>query len=55
MDQIEDHIPNAELAKNIDEIVIKKGKRPLHGTKLFVSMATNLSLGESPQRYVQGL
>ena len=47
MDQIEDHIPNAELAKNIDEIVIKKGKRPLHGTKLFVSMATNLSLGES--------
>ena len=50
MDPIEDHIPNAELAKNIDEIVIKKGKRPLHGTKLFVSMATNLSLGESPSK-----
>ena len=36
-----------ELAKNIDEIVIKKGKRPLHGTKLFVSTAISLSLGES--------
>lgn len=47
VDQIDDHAPKAELAKKIDEIVIKKGKRPLHGTKLLVSIATNLSLGES--------
>lgn len=34
-------------AINIDAIVIKNGKRPLQGTKLLVSIAINLSLGES--------
>lgn len=43
----EDHIPKVLPAINIDEIVIKNGKRPLQGTKLLVSVAINLSLGES--------
>ena len=33
--------------KNIVIIAIKVGNRPLHGTKLLVSMANNRSLGES--------
>ena len=33
--------------KNIVDIAIKVGKRPLQGTKLFVSIAISLSLGES--------
>lgn len=33
--------------KNIDIIVINVGKRPLHGTKLLVRIAINLSRGES--------
>ena len=32
---------------NIEIIVISMGNLPLHGVKLFVSMAINLSLGES--------
>ena len=36
-----------EPIKNIDIIDISVGKRPLHGTKLLVSIAINLSLGES--------
>ena len=33
--------------KNIVDIAIKVGNLPLQGTKLFVSIAINLSLGES--------
>ena len=33
--------------KNIVEIAIKVGNRPLQGTNVFVSIAINLSLGES--------
>ena len=40
-------MPKELPAIKIDEIVIKKGKRPLQGTKLFVIIAINLSLGES--------
>ena len=43
----EDQTPKLLPAINIDAIVIKKGKRPLQGTKLLVSIAINLSLGES--------
>ena len=38
---------DSETTKNIVIIAIKVGKRPLHGTKLFVSMARRRSLGES--------
>ena len=37
----------SELSMNIPVIVISIGKRPLHGTKLLVIVAINLSLGES--------
>ena len=33
--------------KNIVDIAIKVGKRPLQGTNVFVSIAISLSLGES--------
>ena len=33
--------------KNIVDIAIKVGKRPLHGTNVFVRIAISLSLGES--------
>ena len=35
------------LALNIVAMVIKNGNLPLHGTKLLVNIAINLSLGES--------
>ena len=37
----------AASRKNIAIIAISMGKRPLHGTKLFVIMAIRRSLGES--------
>ena len=37
--------------KNIVIRAIKVGKRPLHGTKLFVSMASSRSRGESIIRH----
>ena len=40
-------IPEKLEAINIVEIVIKKGNLPLQGTKTFVKIAINLSLGES--------
>jgi len=43
----EDHIPRVLPAIKIEAIVIRNGKRPLQGTKLLVSIAINLSLGES--------
>ena len=46
-----DTLAKAELViidvKNIVEIAIKVGNLPLHGTKLLVSIAISLSLGES--------
>ncbi len=36
-----------EPTKNIESSAIIVGKRPLHGTKLFVIIARSLSLGES--------
>ena len=39
-------LPIAEL-KNIVEMAINVGKRPLQGTKLFVKIAISLSRGES--------
>ena len=47
VESIDAHIPKTFPAINIDDIVIKNGKRPLQGTKLLVSVAINLSLGES--------
>ncbi len=47
VDTIDDPIPPIVPAINIVAIVIKNGNLPLHGTKLFVNMAINLSLGES--------
>lgn len=47
VESIDDQIPKVVPAINIDAIVIKNGKRPLQGTKLLVSIAINLSLGES--------
>ena len=46
-ERMEDHIPKVLPAINIEAIVIRNGKRPLQGTKLLVSIAINLSLGES--------
>ena len=37
--------------KNMDNIAINVGNLPLHGTKLFVKIAINLSLGESIMRH----
>ncbi len=39
--------PEAAPAKNMVIIAISVGKRPLHGTKLFVRIAMSLSRGES--------
>ena len=47
VENIEEYIPNVLPTINIEDIVIKNGKRPLQGTKLLVSIAINLSLGES--------
>lgn len=47
VENMEDHILNVVPAINMEAIVIKNGKRPLQGTKLLVSVAINLSLGES--------
>ena len=38
--------PAAEPTKNIEIIAIIVGKRPLHGTKLFVITAISLSLDQ---------
>ncbi len=42
--------PAAVPAKNMVIIAIRVGNLPLHGTKLFVSMAISLSRGESIMR-----
>ena len=47
VDTIDAPIPPIVPAINIVAMVIKNGNLPLHGTKLFVNMAINLSLGES--------
>ena len=47
VDIIEEPIPPIVPAINIVAMVIKNGNLPLHGTKLLVNMAINLSLGES--------
>ena len=50
VDNIEDRIlfpPAYAHAIKIVAIDIKNGNLPLHGTKLFVNIAINLSLGES--------
>ena len=44
-------LPANAPAIKIVAIVIKNGNRPLHGTKLFVIIAINLSLGESIIRH----
>ena len=47
VDTIEAPIPLIVPAINIVAMVIKNGNLPLHGTKLLVNIAINLSLGES--------
>ena len=46
VERIEFAKPKPTPEKNIVPIAISRGKRPLHGTKTFVSIAINLSLGE---------
>ena len=47
VDKIDAPIPPIVPTINIVAIVIKNGNLPLHGTKLLVNIAINLSLGES--------
>ncbi len=47
VDTIDAPIPPIVPAINIVAMVIKNGNLPLHGTKLLVNIAINLSLGES--------
>ena len=47
VDTIDAPIPPIVPAINIVAMVIKNGNLPLHGTKLLVNTAINLSLGES--------
>ena len=46
-DNTEEKIPVAPPTQNMVIMAIIVGKRPLHGTKLFVIMAIRRSLGES--------